>query len=278
MLEPKSVVESIADLRRLGSSFRSLIAYAGDDAVKHWHRLRAMGDTILNDIWLETRSSPRSAFDAIEGFRNQDLSAWPRSSCDHNRFFKKLVGFEFEPRYRSFMAPWPFFFEDGSHLTRELCFSSGLVFQPVIPVDPELADDLERLWPLHRFELLDRCANGCEMIIEIIEREMAADNQADEDDADDGVLLDGLYRADALFVWNGKRYEWLTETMMDVLELLCKCYPEPVKPSAIEHKIGSIPEGGFKKVFRVNRKDQKGLHEVVSIISGRASKGWYLIK
>jgi hypothetical protein len=148
----------------------------------------------------------------------------------------------------------------------------------VIPVDPELADDLERLWPLHRFELLDRCANGCEMIIEIIEREMAADNQADEDDADDGVLLDGLYRADALFVWNGKRYEWLTETMMDVLELLCKCYPEPVKPSAIEHKIGSIPEGGFKKVFRVNRKDQKGLHEVVSIISGRASKGWYLIK
>jgi hypothetical protein len=105
-----------------------------------------------------------------------------------------------------------------------------------------------------------------------------ADNKADEDDADDGVLLDGLYRADALFVWNGKRYEWLTETMMDVLELLCKCYPEPVKPSAIEHKIGSIPEGGFKKVFRVNRKDQKGLHEVVSIISGRASKGWYLIK
>jgi hypothetical protein len=121
-------------------------------------------------------------------------------------------------------------------------------------------------------------AKLCELIAENIEREMAADNQADEDDADDGVLLDGLYRADALFVWNGKRYEWLTETMMDVLELLCKCYPEPVKPSAIEHKIGSIPEGGFKKVFRVNRKDQKGLHEVVSIISGRASKGWYLIK
>jgi hypothetical protein len=222
MLEPKSVVESIADLRRLGSSFRSLIAYAGDDAVKHWHRLRAMGDTILNDIWLETHSSPRSAFDAIEGFRNQDLSAWPRSSCDHNRFFKKLVGFEFEPRYRSFMAPWPFFFEDGSHLTRELCFSSGLVFQPVIPVDPELADDLERLWPLHRFELLDRCANGCEMIIEIIEREMAADNQADEDGL--GFQLNGT----------------LTENDRSILIAMLDLKADKIHPRAGEEILGAV--------------------------------------
>jgi hypothetical protein len=280
MDKPKSVIESIADLRRLGGSFRSLISYSGDDAVKHWHRFRGMGDVILNDIWLETCLSPRSAFDAIEGFRNQDLSAWPRSSCDHNRFFKKLVGFEFEPRYRSFMVKWPYLFEDGSRLTRELCFSGGLIHQPVIAVDPELANDPERLWPLHRFELLDRCANGCEMVAEIIEREMAADNQADADNADDGngISPDGLYRSDTLFVWNGKRYEWLTETMMDVLELLCKCYPDAVKPSAIEHKIGGIPEGGLKKVFRLNRKNQTGLHEVVSIIGGRAPRGWFLIK
>ena len=102
--------------------------------------------------------------------------------------------------------------------------------------------------------------------------------QAETIAADDGVLSDGLYRADALFVWDGKRYEWLTDTMMDVLELLYKSYPDAVKPSAIENKISVIPEGGFKKVFRVNRKDQKGLHGVASIVGGRASTGWYLMK
>jgi len=202
MDKPKSVIESSADLRRLGGSFRSLISYSGDDAVKHWHRFRGMGDVILNDIWLETCLSPRSAFDAIEGFRNQDLSAWPRSSCDHNRFFKKLVGFEFEPRYRSFMVKWPYLFEDGSRLTRELCFSGGLIHQPVIAVDPELANDPERLWPLHRFELLDRCANGCEMIAEIVEREMAttqapqrADNQADDGNQTKTALSEAALKA-----------------------------------------------------------------------------------
>jgi hypothetical protein len=187
MIKRKGVVELVADLKRLSNSFRSLIAYKGDDEIRHWYRLRALGDTILNDIWLETHSSPRSAFDAIEGFRNQDLSAWPASSCDHNRLFKKLVGFEFEPRYRSFMARTPLAFEDGSRLTRELCFSPGLIFQTVIAVDPELANDLERLWPIHRFELLDRCANGCEMLIEMIEREMAEQKPIQQaDDGEDG--------------------------------------------------------------------------------------------
>jgi hypothetical protein len=264
MLEPKSVVESIADLRRLGSSFRSLIAYAGDDAVKHWHRLRAMGDTILNDIWLETRSSPRSAFDAIEGFRNQDLSAWPRSSCDHNRFFKKLVGFEFEPRYRSFMAPWPFFFEDGSHLTRELCFSSGLVFQPVIPVDPELADDLERLWPLHRFELLDRCANGCEMIIEIIEREMAADNQADED----GVI-DVVARK---MIWGDEPFGDIPPRGIKVLSLLLDAYRDGNRVVTLDEIVSlgvSVDSGMAGQVFKYKGKKHKVTQIIDDLGGGR---------
>jgi hypothetical protein len=275
MLKPKSVVESIADLRRLGSSFRSLIAYAGDDAVKHWHRLRAMGDTILNDIWLETHSSPRSAFDAIEGFRNQDLSAWPRSSCDHNRLFKRLVGFEFEPRYRSFMATWPFFFEDGSHLTRELCFSPGLVFQPVILVDPELADDLERLWPLHRFELLDRCANGCEMIIEIVEREMAtvqapqqADNQADED----GVI-DVVARK---MIWGDEPFDDIPPRGIKVLSLLLDAYRDGnrvVTLGEIENLRVSVDGGMINQVFKA-----KGGRHPVSVIVDDLGGGRYRLK
>jgi hypothetical protein len=206
-----------------------------------------MGDTILNDIWLETHSSPRSAFDAIEGFRNQDLSAWPASSCDHNRLFKKLVGFEFEPRYRSFMTRTLLAFEDGSRLTRELCFSPGLIFQTVIAVDPELANDLERLWPIHRFELLDRCANGCEMLVEVIEREMAADDRAD-DRADE----DGLFDEDRRLIWGGVQFMLTTNQAM-VFRLLVDAYPHEVLKSTIEEKLG---DGELRDSFR--RKDSQG--------------------
>ena len=102
--------------------------------------------------------------------------------------------------------------------------------------------------------------------------------QAETIAADDGVLSDGLYRADALFVWDGKRYEWLTDSMMDALELMVKSFPNSVQPSAMVAKIGNLPDGGFKKVFRVNRIEKKGLHEVASIVGGRAPMGWYLIK
>jgi hypothetical protein len=268
MDKPKSVIESIADLRRLGSSFRSLISYSGDDAVKHWHRFRGVGDVILNDIWLKTCSSPRSAFDVIKGFRNQDLSAWPASSCDHNRLFKKLVGFEFEPRYRSFMVKFPFCFEDGSRLTRELCFSGGLIYQPVIAVDPELANDPERLWPLHRFELLDRCANGCEMIVEIVEREMAADNQADED----GVI-DSVARS---MVWGNDKFNDIPPRGIKVLDLLLKAHGDGdrvVTLGEIEALGYSVDGGMIDQVFRV-----KGKRHPVSKIIDNLRGGRYRLK
>jgi hypothetical protein len=175
----------------------------------------------------------------------------------------------------------------SEHLTQGIvgsfwCVRAGLIDQPEVWTDiqSKQAPDEMAVWNKCGFQLLTGCANGLGRLIEIIEREVAADDQADSDDTDDGngISPDGLYRSDALFVWKGKRYEWLTETMMDVLELLHKCYPDAVQPSAIEHKIGDIPEGGFKKVFRVNRKDQKGLHDVASIIGGRAPRGWFLIK
>lgn len=91
-------------------------------------------------------------------------------------------------------------------------------------------------------------------------------------------LQDGLYRADKLLVWGGLKYEWLTETMMDALELLVDTYPECVKPSAMEHKVGRIPDGGFKKIFKTNRGGISSTHPVAELIGGRSPKGWFLIK
>jgi hypothetical protein len=92
---------------------------------------------------------------------------------------------------------------------------------------------------------------------------------------DEPGLLD---RTNALFQWNGKTYEWLTETMMDALELLLKRYPDKVKPSEMENKIGRLPADGFKKVFKTNRGGKTAIHPVASVVGGRSPEGWYLIK
>ena len=185
MMDIKSVADLLADLRRLGSSFRSLIAYSGDDSLNHWYRLRNDGNTILNHIFLQTVLGPRHAFSSIPKIEKLEISGWP-GVCylGENRLFKGLIGFELEPRYKSFQSKWPYFFEDGTLLTRELCFSAGLIFQTVIAVDPDMASDVERLWKTHKFELLERCARGCEMLLDIIENELKSEKPAIADDGD----------------------------------------------------------------------------------------------
>ena len=149
-----------------------------------------------------------------------------------------------------------------------MCFSSGAVFQPVIPVDPELAGDLGRLWPLHRFELLDRCANGCEMIAEIVEREMAADNQADED----GVI-DSVARS---MVWGNDKFNDIPPRGIKVLSLLLDAYRDGnrvVTLGEIEVLEVSVDGGMIDQVFRV-----KGKRHTVSKIIDNLRGGRYRLK
>lgn len=186
MVEIRSFSELLADLGRLVSSFRSLISYPGDDSIKHWYRLRDDGNTILNHIAFHSFQNSLGLFRSIPNIDRLKLSGWP-SVCylAVNPLFKGLIGFELEPRYRSFQTSFPYFFDDGSTLRRELCISPGLIFQPVIAVDPDIAGDSDKLWSLHKFEVLDRCARGCEMLIEIIENELKPEKPAIADDGDE---------------------------------------------------------------------------------------------
>ena len=246
----------LLELRALQSGFdRAISILDFDESFSVFYQLRSKGTVLLYRVW--NRGYLRTIPGSLRAFY----------------LFDDLIGF----------CP-------SEHLTKDMLgcdwnVQAGLIEQSEVctEIQSKQAPDEKAVWNQCRFQLLTGCANGLGRLIAIVEREMAADNQADNqadnpNHADDGVLSDGLYRADALFVWDGKRYEWLTDTMMDVLELLYKSYPDAVKPSAIENKISVIPEGGFKKVFRVNRKDQKGLHGVASIVGGRASTGWYLMK
>jgi len=96
----------------------------------------------------------------------------------------------------------------------------------------------------------------------------------------DPVEEDGLYRSERKFVWFGDRYEWLTETMMDAIEVLFKAHKQKRKvlPDEMENKIGNLPDGGFFKVFKVDRAGWEKVHPVRKIVGGHANSGWYLIE
>ena len=270
MVEIRSFAELLADLRRLGSSFRSLIAYTGEDSIKHWNTLREDGKTILNHLRYHGAINRMGLFKSVPNYERLGLIGASPRSCylEDAPLFKGLVGFELEPRYRSFKADRMTIFSDGSRFTRELCFSSGLIFQPVIAVDPEIAGDSGKLWIVHKFELLDRCARGCEMIVEIIEREMAADNQADED----GVI-DSVARS---MVWGIDKFNDIPPRGIKVLSLLLDAYRDGnrvVTLGEIEVLEVSVDGGMIDQVFRV-----KGKRHPVSKIIDNLRGGRYRLK
>lgn len=96
----------------------------------------------------------------------------------------------------------------------------------------------------------------------------------------DPVAEDGLDRSKCEFVWFGKRHEWLTETMMNALQVLFKAYQQQrtVLPDEMLNKIGNLPDGGFFKIFEVDRAGWEKVHPVRKIVGGRANSGWYLIE
>ena len=80
MVEIRSFAELLADLRRLGSSFRSLIAYTGDDSIKHWNTLREDGKTILNHMRYHGAINRMGLFKSVPNYERLGLiGASPRS-------------------------------------------------------------------------------------------------------------------------------------------------------------------------------------------------------
>lgn len=146
------------------------------------------------------------------------------------------------------------------------------------------ADD--RLFDLHAGSLVESVARllfgrtiPADCLIENPESMLAGFVFADREPSANGSEKPGfLDRANRRMKWDGKPYEWLTETMMDALELLLKRYPDKVKPSEMENKIGRLPADGFRKVFKTNRGGKTGVHPVAEIVGGRSPEGWYLIK
>jgi hypothetical protein len=91
---------------------------------------------------------------------------------------------------------------------------------------------------------------------------------------------DGVYRSGELLVWDGCRYEWLTDTMMDALELLVRASRQgrKVKSAEMEGRIGPISMDGLKTIFKIDRQGWPPKHPVHEIVMGNARSGWYLAR
>lgn len=161
----------------------------------------------------------------------------------------------------------------------------GLKIQPRPQLD-NLLDALQTRVEEYR-PMIESITEGdfCESIlqeIEAVELELepqnppGKENQGTENDTQNTRIKDGLYREQKRFVWDGESYDDLSETMMNVLDVLHKNYPNKTFEKEFENKIGTIQSGGFWKWFRVNRAELQGNHPVKKIVRGRIDTGIYL--
>ncbi|MDZ4851264.1 MAG: hypothetical protein SGI77_18400 [Pirellulaceae bacterium] len=131
-----------------------------------------------------------------------------------------------------------------------------------------------------QYQIFGYFSLACNIIADIIEREQTSLTIKTNEAEQSSELNDGLYRASALFVWEGKTYEGLSDQMMIALELLYRANLENrnVERDEMEIGIGHISMDGFKRIFRVDRDGWPSVHPVESIVGGRANRGWYLKK
>jgi hypothetical protein len=147
-------------------------------------------------------------------------------------------------------------FSPSEHLDQDIfgcvwIVQGGLIEQSEVwtGIQSKQAPDEMAVWNKCGFQLLTGCANGLGRLIEIIEREMAADNQADSDDTDDG---DGLFENDRILVWGGVRFT-LTTNQAIVFRLLVEAYPGDVAHGSF----GDKGIGDLRDSFRFNNTERK---------------------
>jgi hypothetical protein len=197
-------------------------------------------------------------------------------NCYDVFLFNRLAGYSGVSVHRE---TCPEFDCDGNEYERDVDFYSlgggllsqdGFVLNDQILLGCNLTDEeIRQAQRENMFHILGKYSQACLAIAKIIEG--AGVNESHD-------RTDGLYREELCLVWGGRRFDWLTETMMDALELMVKRYPEKVRPNEMEHKLGRLPEGGFKKVFKTNRGGKSSTHPVAKLIGGRSPEGWFLTK
>lgn len=177
------IAELVARLRALALKFRNLGTFTGE----YFHDIRS-------GIIFEANRLVEEIYDAgfllsIEGMsevRNR-IETSKYFSLTKISLFDIIVGFTRNPEPTMIEEVWADENGERDVLNEYWFVEPGLLKQSAIHVKDwrpaEQADFLKR----HGFDLCDRNARGCEMLIEVIEREMAAQKPIQQaDDGEDG--------------------------------------------------------------------------------------------
>ena len=243
------ISELVVRLRALAARFRGLVNYPGKYAFTHCMTLRDDGDEILDAVWKLgfLRSIPGVELYAKFG----EIYVEELGCCLDASLFANVVGFDlfamkagrsaFDPGllHQASVAIPPqriknlFTLELMKRYSDEMreqiekpdCELSDLSFWSLVD-DAEWRDALD----FFGFEIFERNARGCEMLIEVIEREVAAHKPIQQ--ADDG---DGLFEENRILIWGGVRFE-LTTNQALIFALLVDAYPGSVVNNTFEDK------------------------------------------
>jgi hypothetical protein len=314
------IVEHIAELRRMASRFRGLIAYPGKHAFQHYMLLRDHGDELLDKVW---DAGFLRSIQGAERFAKLNKTYVEEIGCYLDAFlFSNIVGFGLEYftiKGCRFISPGllnqaPVTI--GMHAEKELNQVKQLfTLDNLIALRDELSKALESTrineenhfsectlshalvdsstWAeamdLFGFELFERNARGCEMLIEIIEREFASKKSLESENGDQNgnsatdveFPKDGVYRESKLVIWGGRRFECLTRGQIEVIYLLHDRYKKGLPDVNLKDikRIAKVQtNNGFKQnVFKLNRKSGPRIHPVECIVAQSTRDSYRLI-
>lgn len=217
------IAELVVRLRALALKFRNLGTYTGE----YFYEIH--GDAVVDANALVEEIYDAGFLLSIEGMSDVIETCKPFSLTKIS-LFDIIVGFTWHPKPTMIEEVWTDDNGDRDVLVEYWFVEPGLLKQNPIYVKEWRPTEQDYFQKRHGFELCDRCARGCEMLIEVIEREMAAQKPIQR--ADDG---DGLFEESRILIWGGVRFE-LTTNQAVIFELLVDAYPSSVVKNTFEDK------------------------------------------
>lgn len=180
------ISELVVRLRALALKFRNLGTYTGE----YFYEIH--GDAVVDANALVEEIYDAGFLLSIEGMsevRNR-IETSKSFSLTKISLFDIIVGFTWNPEPTMIEEVWTDENGDRDVLVEYWFVEPGLLKQNPIYIKEWRPTEQDYFQKRHGFELCDRCARGCEMLIEVIEREVAAHKpiqQADDGEDDDGI-------------------------------------------------------------------------------------------
>ena len=256
------ISELVVRLRALALKFRNLGTYTGE----YFYEIH--GDAVVDANALVEEIYDAGFLLSIEGMsevRNR-IETSKSFSLTKISLFDIIVGFTWNPEPTMIEEVWTDENGDRDVLVEYWFVEPGLLKQNPIYIKEWRPTEQDYFQKRHGFELCDRCARGCEMLIEVIEREMAAQKPIQQ--ADDG---DGLFEENRILIWGGVRFE-LTTNQALIFALLVDTYPGSVVNNTFEDKGIAILRDSFRFNDPSGKKQYYPCWKLIEVGSVKDSK------